>query len=238
MTVQKQPKPNNAEAVESLVMDGWYIEDIAEALSLTTKYVTWIIGQYDLWEFAKHKPKEERKMKVPSRIPNKDLAPRFPKDEFVAECQELTAREMAEKYSCTENTIWYYCKKYDCRPKRSTNKYRKDINMEYVKECLSLGITQVEVAELVGVAPYTITKRLKEEGLTWEDIARKNPHTAAQHTGHNCNPKAKRHDCKYWDHGCRCCDYLGKTGTRRPCPAWDCTVYEKGGRTKDKEEWI
>ena len=106
MTVQKQPKPNNAEAVESLVMDGWYIEDIAEALGLTVKYVTWIIGQYDLWEFAKHKPKEERKMKVPSRIPNKDLAPRFPKEEFLAECQELTAREMAEKYSCIQQNRW------------------------------------------------------------------------------------------------------------------------------------
>lgn len=227
-------KQNNAEAIESLVKDGWYIEDIAEALSLTTKYVTWVIGQYDLWEFAKHKPKEDRiKKSYATRMIKKEKS-RFQQEVFVSECETMTARDLAEKYSCTENTIWYYCRKFDCKPKRSTNKYRKEINIDYVKECLALGITMQEVGELVGVAPHTIYTRLREGGLTVDDIIRKNPHATAQHTGHNCNPKAKRHDCIYWDHGCRCCDYLGKTGNRRPCPAWDCTVYQKGGRTKDK----
>lgn len=227
-------KHNNAEAVESLVMDGWYIEDIAEALGLTQKYVTWIIGQYDLWEFAKHKPKEDQiKKSYATRMIKKEKS-RFQQEVFVSECETMTARDLAEKYSCTENTIWYYCRKFDCKPKKSTNKYRKDINMAYVKECLALGLSMQEVADLVHVAAHTIYTRLREEGLSVDDIIRKTPHTAAQHTGHNCNPKAKRHDCKYWDHGCHCCDYLCKTGTRRPCPAWDCTVYEKGMRTKDK----
>lgn len=225
-------RSETAEAI-NLLLDEMYIEDIAEALTLTPRHISRVISDNG-WQYrAKHKPMSERTINksYKTRIIDKER-PRFERETFIADCQTMTAKELTDKYDCTENSVYYWAKKYGCKPKRSEQPYKKkEVNMAYVKECLQLGITLAEVAEMVHVSTNTIKTRLREEGLTIEDVR------AAQHsdgTGYNCRPSAKTHDCKYWDHNCKCCDYLAKTGTRRPCPAYDCTVYEKGTRYKDK----
>ena len=233
-------KTDTVDRLDRMLSDGMYLEDIAKELDLTYKYVLNLCYQHKWKDRIKRKPIEgETKLEYRDirKIPLPADGKKPTKEEFRSCCESFTIREIAEIYGITDKGVYYWCKKYDCKPRSEsmqTPKQRKEINMDYVKECLRLGLHLDEIAGMINVSAGTISNRLKEEGLSVDDIIRKNPHTAAQRTGHNCNPKAKRHDCKYWDHGCRCCDYLCKTGTRRPCPAWDCTVYEKGGRTKDK----
>ena len=157
-------------------------------------------------------------------------------DQFIADSEKMTCKELSEKYGRTENVIYYWCTKLGCHPKKSEVTRRKDFNMEYVKECLQTGLSILEVSELVGVSNTTIYTRLKEDGISVENLVKKKqgPKTPKQtRNGFNCRPAAKTHDCIYWDHGCRCCDYMLKTGKRRPCPAWDCTVYKKGSWKRD-----
>lgn len=238
-------RTDTLQRLDRMLSDGMYIEDIAKELELTEKYCLNICYANKWRERINRKPLEgEAKLQYREvrKIPIPKDGKKPTKEDFEALCESFTIREIAEVYGISDKGVYYWCKKFDCKARPESiqvPRQRKHINMEYVKECLRLGIHLDEIAAMVNVSAGTISSRLKEEGLSVDALLHRDRRPKDQHsdgTGYNCRPSAKTHDCKYWDHNCKCCDYLAKTGNRRPCPAWDCTVYQKGTRTKDK--WI
>lgn len=108
---------------------------------------------------------------------------------------------------------------------------RKYIDMNYIKECIRCGLSIQSISKATKVSEEFIISKLKEENLTFKDLLDERFGKNIGF-GHDCKPSGEggKHDCKYWSEHDGVCDYILKKGTRRPCPAWDCTCYEKRGR--------
>lgn len=85
---------------------------------------------------------------------------------------------------------------------------------------------------------------MKEKGLKLKDLIEKKEEKEEKKViksgtvGYWCKYAGQgKHDCKYWASGEGVCDYFGRTGKRRPCPADNCTVYEKRGKGEALGKW-
>ena len=147
-------------------------------------------------------------------------------------CKTMNMKEIAEHYNTYDKTVWYWLKKYNLKAVPGNKGHRKkiDIDMDRVKKMLIYGVNINDVSAMMHVCKNTIYNRLREEGLTMSDLIDKN--VDASGAGVPC-----RHDCKYWCEKASCCDYLCMAGSRRPCPADNCTVYEKKGKGEALGKW-
>lgn len=150
-----------------------------------------------------------------------------PKDELVELCKNMTLDKIAEHYQTYEKKVWYWIRKYDLKPvRRAKGGYRKsiNINIEYVQNLLDKGYKMKEISTMLNVSEVTLRKKLRESEKKVDD----EKDSDWNNGGFNCrySEKGGKHDCIYWSRHEGVCDYLLKTGKRRPCPANSCTVYE------------
>lgn len=150
------------------------------------------------------------------------------RDELEKLCQDHTIEQIADKYGKNYKAAAKWLYKYGLKAKRK-NPGAEHLDMEKVKELLKGGYTMESVAIMFHVSPQTIRNRLRKEELTYTKLLAKQPKAPGE--GVMCEPGAEAmHDCLYWCAHCTCCDYICMTGHKRPCPPWDCTVYQKGKR--------
>jgi hypothetical protein len=152
-----------------------------------------------------------------------------PKEELEEFSKVMDIGQLADHYDTYERKVFYWLNKYNLKavPRVRGGSKKIDFDFEYVKRCISYGLGVPEIAKMVHVSPVTIHNRLKDDGLTINDLL--NPGIKGGNAdGYDCKTGiGSRHDCVYWNRNCHCCDYLGATGHRRPCPAYNCTVYKK-----------
>lgn len=151
---------------------------------------------------------------------------RPPREDLERLCEKMCVTEIAAYYSTEYKTAWQWLVNFNLRPQPGRRLGKKEVNIDvdYVKKCLQQGITLVEIAKHFHVSTQTLRSRIRGMDIG-EDGGEAGNH------GFNCRYSGKgRHDCKYWSKNCQCCDYIGVTGHKRPCPPNNCTVYEKGGR--------
>lgn len=145
-----------------------------------------------------------------------------------------TVDMVADKYGVTTRTAYYWFQKNDLRPVPKPHGGRKkaDLNLEYIIKCVERGIPLGDIASMCHVCKQTVSAKLKEAGTSYKEIQMggKMEHGI----GHVCKPKGV-HDCKYWNVGVGCCDYLCMVGHSRQCPPNACTAYEKGRHPKTYE---
>ena len=162
------------------------------------------------------------------------MKPKPSREELAAICENYTPTELAKKYDRDRQTIYKWLKDYDLhalRLKRSYGGKRKlELDMETIKKLADQNIPYASIGEQYGVSRYVIARRLQEAG--WE----KQHTVVCEPKGVNCadNPKYMK-KCKYGS--IDCCLYICHTGKRRPCPGWDCTVYEKAGKRRWEYEY-
>lgn len=146
-----------------------------------------------------------------------------------------TIDKVADIYGVSERAAYYWFEKNGLKPlpKPRGGSKKLDIDFEYVKSCIRMGIPLRDIAETLHVCEATISTRIKEEGLTVReiqmDIQKGTPGT------YNCQNQKRKRDCIYWHDGTSCCDYIIQTGHRRPCPPHSCTEYKKGKRPRSCE---
>lgn len=165
---------------------------------------------------------------------------RPPIEELSELCKTMNLAQMAEHYGTYERLVWGWLKKYDLKPiPRHIGGTKKIVKIEDVKKCLNDGLTVAEMAHVLKVCPRTIYKRLKEKGFKVKDLVDKsedNEKVKSGTVGYWCKYAGQgRHDCMYWDVSAGVCGYYLRTGERRPCPADNCTVYER--RKKSDGRW-
>lgn len=99
-----------------------------------------------------------------------------------------------------------------------------EYDKDHLRELVGKGLSRQEIADAMGVSYPTVTRWLKDCGLTTVPPEKKKP---AQ-TGKKCST------CKYRDGqpGRGSCNYLSITGHSRGCSPEDCTVYEAGNPDK------
>lgn len=156
-------------------------------------------------------------------------------EELKAMSKTHTVDMVADQYGVSERAAYYWFEKQGLKPlprPRGGSK-KLDIDFEYVKSCIRMGISLRDIADMLHVCECTVHSRIKDEGLTVKeilmDVQEGEPGT------YNCqNPKGPR-DCIYWHNGTACCDYIVQTGHRRPCPPHSCTEYIKGRRKRSCE---
>lgn len=158
-----------------------------------------------------------------------------PYDVLLSMSHTHTVDMVADQYGVTERTAYYWFQKNGLRPLPRPRGRKKKISLdfEYIKQCIQYGLSLEEISGMLHVCKQTISTRLKEEGTTFKEI--QNGGKLEAGSGHVCKPKGA-HDCKYWNVGVGCCDYLCMVGHSRPCPPNACTVYEKGQRLRTYEK--
>jgi hypothetical protein len=99
--------------------------------------------------------------------------------------------------------------------------------MDFVEKSLKCGLTVAEIASKLHVSYSTVQNRIYEMGLKVYELRDRGQCEGGQ-TGYNCRPAGiGKHDCIYWSQHEGTCDYILREHKRRPCPANNCTVYQK-----------
>lgn len=127
-------------------------------------------------------------------------------------------RELADKVEPSETSEKKPVKKG--RGGSTKIEYDKD----HLRELVGKGLSRQEIADAMGVSYPTVTRWLKDCGLTTVTPTKREPAL----TGKKCST------CKYRDGqpGRGSCNYLSITGHSRGCSPEDCTVYEAGNPDK------
>lgn len=156
------------------------------------------------------------------------------REELAELCKTMTLDQLADHYETYPRRVWNWLHKYGLKQVlKPPGRERKDIDIEYVCKCIRSGMLLQSIADGLNVSSHTISSRLKEAGLSVKQI--KKDSASEKNKGYNCKPYGQ-HNCKYWSKGAGCCDYILRTGHKRPCPPWNCTVYEKG-KGKRENGW-
>lgn len=164
---------------------------------------------------------KERTDSIPSR------------EELEPLCRTMTVDQIAERYMASERRVWNWLYKYGLKPILRPKSKPKEIDMDFVVECLKKGMYIEDIAQSLKVSQPTLSKRMKACGVSATEIRKNmNKQQDDQPKGYHCK-QFGAHSCKYWAKGAGCCDYILITGKKRPCPPWNCTVYEKGKRKRD-----
>ena len=141
-------------------------------------------------------------------------------DELKRLCQTHTVRWLADYYEVCPKTMQKWLKEFQIQPVHGKTKQRKIIDLPYAMKLADAGYTFDQIAGIFGVSKCLIQRRLTEAG--WK----KPTHEVEDPQGVNCmdDPKICE-SCHYGSGGC--CLYILFGHGRRPCPAYDCTVYKK-----------
>lgn len=104
----------------------------------------------------------------------------------------------------------------------------RDIQAE-LERMVGAGMKDGEIADALGICVKTVRNRRYRSGIPA-------PNKRGRPAGHATRPQPVKkqnlvdrtcHDCKYYCQQVGCCDYIGHTEKRRPCPAGkECTVKE------------
>lgn len=156
------------------------------------------------------------------------------REELEPLCLTMTIDQIAERYMASERRVWNWLYKYNLKPILRPKRKPKEIDMDFVVECLKKGMNIEDIAQSLHVSTPTLSKRLKTHGISAMELKKQAQGTGKtdEPKGFNCKPYGP-HACKYWAKGAGCCDYILITGQKRPCPPWNCTVYEKGKRKRE-----
>ncbi|MBO7423127.1 MAG: hypothetical protein J6T99_07035 [Oscillospiraceae bacterium] len=157
------------------------------------------------------------------------------KNELHSLACDMTAQELAEKYDVTMQTMYKWLREYELRAKKPPSwkgtRQKKTVNVPFCVRQILTGGNLTEIARESGVSTSTIYYRIKQAGYNLDELKELYQANHGQHK--NCIYSSKTmKSCKY---GGECCYYLVVTGKRRPCPADDCFVYEKGSRRNERK---
>ena len=137
-------------------------------------------------------------------------------------CKTKNCVQIAAIYAKDTKTVWGWLKSEGLQAQPNPNKIRphKDVDMKEVVRLADAGYTKAEIAQKFGVTYSLIQRRLHEIG--WQ----KPTYDVPEPKGVNCikNPKYSQ-TCEYGSGDV--CMYVCAGMGRRPCPAYDCTVYKK-----------
>ena len=133
------------------------------------------------------------------------------------------------------STMYKWLREYELRAKKPPSwkgtRQKKTVNVPFCVRQILTGGNLTEIARESGVSTSTIYYRIKQAGYNLDELKELYQANHGQHK--NCIYSSKTmKSCKY---GGECCYYLVVTGKRRPCPADDCFVYEKGSRRNERK---
>lgn len=117
--------------------------------------------------------------------------------------------------------------------KKRRRRIIKDYDADRLKELVSEGKNNLEIAEELNVYVGTVISWLKEQGIPTNrtaEIRRMKEKTKEEAEN---GPNADRHlceTCKFRAEKGKGCDYIIITGKQRGCDPGECNVYEKGNR--------
>lgn len=141
-------------------------------------------------------------------------------------CQTKNTTQIAYMFDRDPKTVQKWLRDYGLIAVPNPGTRRKVIDLPYAMKMADAGYSINQIAGIFGVNTSLIQRRLKEAG--WK----KPTHEVAEPQGVNCmdNPKISE-KCAYGSGDV--CMYVCFGKGRRPCPAYDCTVFEPRGKKID-----
>ena len=141
-----------------------------------------------------------------------------------------STKGLSEYYGVSVNSIRRWLHEYNLElpggERGPGGSQKKDINMDFVIKMANSGVSQADIAGMLGVSNYVVNRRLQEIGYKKPEIKVENP------KGVNC--MADPRICMKCVYGSGdVCMYIMFGKGRRPCPAYDCTVFEESKKKID-----